>query len=492
MKSIKATLIAIFLILAIGATVACGAAESPAAAPSTDSMDSATSGSSTSSTTVELAPATQSMPAVEPAAPATDLSASESLAPPEPAAPASMPESAPASDSVTMPSDSVKMVEADVAKEVEVIKEAPAEMAASVEPAMAESAGDAETDSYTEHYENVPSLKAGETDDNQYWSDYLDFVGDFNGFVHRTSLDHRFIITVSDARGTPIPGATVSVSQDQEELASGVTYANGQTIFHPEGQLAGSYTVAVSRDGAEFEKVFTTEDSEWRITLVDEYARPEVLALDVLFLLDATGSMSDEIHQIKATLLSIADQVKSLQNSADLRFGMVAYRDREDDYVTRVYDFDDDISRFSQAVADVEADGGGDTPESLNEALHVALNRPDWRGDDAIKLVFLVADAPPHLDYAQDYDYAEEMVRAREQGIKIFSVASSGLDQQGEYIFRQLAQQTMGKFIFILYGDGMGGLDTPHDVDQFTVNRLDQLIVRLIQEELESTNPQDS
>lgn len=481
MKSIKATLIAIFMIVAIGATLACGAAESPAAAPSTDSMDSATSRSSTSSTTVELAPAPQSMPAAEPAAPPVPMSA-----------PASMPESAPSSDSLTMPSDSVKTVEAEVAKEVEVIKEMSAEVSAEVEPAMAESAGDATTDSHTEYYESVPSLKAGETDDNQYWSEYLDFVGDFNGFVHRTSLDHRFIITVSDARGTPIPGAAVSIRQGQEELASGVTYANGQTIFHPEGQLAGSYTVAVSRDGAEFEKAFTTEDAEWRVTLMDEYPRPEVLALDVLFLLDATGSMSDEIHQIKATLLSIADQVKSLQNSADLRFGMVAYRDREDDYVTRVYDFDDDISRFSQAVADVEADGGGDTPESLNEALHVALNRPDWRGDDAIKLVFLVADAPPHLDYAQDYDYAEEMVRAREQGIKIFSVASSGLDGQGEYIFRQLAQQTMGKFIFILYSDGMGGLDTPHDVDQFTVNRLDQLIVKLIREELESTNPQDS
>ena len=335
-------------------------------------------------------------------------------------------------------------------------------------------------------------LKAGETDDNRYWSDYRDFVADFGGFAHRTPLDHRFIITVSDARGTPIPGATVTIKRDRKELATGVTYANGQTIFHPEGQLAGSYSVTASRDGAEFEKTFSTGDEEWRITLMDEYPRPAVLALDVLFLLDATGSMADEIHQVKATLLSIADQVKSLQNSADLRFGMVAYRDRDDDYITRVYDFDADISRFSQAVADVQADGGGDTPESLNEALHVALNRPDWRGDDAIKLVFLVADAPPHLDYAQDYDYAEEMVRAREQGVKIFSVASSGLDRQGEYIFRQLAQQTMGKFIFILYGDGMGGLDTPHEVDQFTVNSLDRLIVRLIQEELESTNPRDS
>ena len=77
------------------------------------------------------------------------------------------------------------------------------------------------------------------------------------------------------------------------------------------------------------------------------------------------------------------------------------------------------------------------------------------------------------------------MARAREKGIKIFSVASSGLDQQGEYIFRQIAQQTMGNFLFILYQDGpQGKLDTPHSVEQFTVNNLDGLIVRLIEMEL--------
>ena len=71
-------------------------------------------------------------------------------------------------------------------------------------------------------------------------------------------------------------------------------------------------------------------------------------------------------------------------------------------------------------------------------------------GEDAIRLIFLIADAPPHLDYPQDKDYATEMMRAQEKG-KVFSVASSGLDKQGEYIFRQIAQQTMGKFLFILY-----------------------------------------
>ena len=78
-----------------------------------------------------------------------------------------------------------------------------------------------------------------------------------------------------------------------------------------------------------------------------------------------------------------------------------------------------------------------------------------------------------------------EMVRARQKGIKIFSVASSGLDEQGEYVFQQLAQQTMGKFIFILYATGpQETLESPHSVEQYTVDRLDSLIVGLIEDEL--------
>ena len=206
--------------------------------------------------------------------------------------------------------------------------------------------------------------------------------------------------------------------------------------------------------------------------------------LDVLFLLDSTGSMDDEIQQIKVTLASIAKRVSNLPANPDLRFGMVSYRDRDDTYVTRLHDFDRNVERFQQTIRGVRADGGNDYPESLNQALHEAVNDASWR-ENAIRLIFLIADAPPHLDYPQDEDYAADMVRAREKGIKIFSVASSGLDDQGEYIFRQIAQQTMGNFLFILYQSApQGELGTPHSVEQFTVNNLDGLIVRLIEMEL--------
>ena len=217
------------------------------------------------------------------------------------------------------------------------------------------------------------------------------------------------------------------------------------------------------------------------MTLELDQAATEGVPLDILFLLDSTGSMADEIDQIKATLLSISSRISDLPSQPDLRFGMVAYRDRGDAFVTRVYDFEPDPRRFVETIRGVVAHGGDDYPESLNEALHVAVHEPEWRPGDAIRLMFLIADAPPHLDYQDDYSYADDMIEAHRQGIKTFSIASSGLDQQGEYVFRQIAQHTMGRFIFIVYG---AGGTTSHSVSDYTIGRLDDLVVSLVEEEL--------
>ena len=304
--------------------------------------------------------------------------------------------------------------------------------------------------------------------------------------LRSTSLDvsERYIITVVDADGYPVPNATVRIATEEAvDLFEGRTYANGKTVFFPrflpESGGSQAFTIHVDVDGATKSDQFARiEGSDWTVIL-DATVEPSArVPLDLLFLLDATGSMSDEIDQIKSTLLSISSRISDLPSDTDLRFGMVAYRDRGDDFVTRTYHFEPDVQKFLNSIREVRADGGGDEPESLNEALHVAIGEPQWR-PNAVRLVFLIADAPPHLDYAQDYDYAVEMVEANRQGIKIFPIASSGLDAQGEYIFRQIAVHTMGRFLFILYGGS-----TPHSVGQYSVENLDDLVVKLVEAEL--------
>lgn len=334
----------------------------------------------------------------------------------------------------------------------------------------------------------LPALSAGEVNDNERWDEYLLYVREYSGApVHEVDVSERYIITVTDTAGRAVHNARVRVSAATVTLFEGRTYANGQTLFFPlafeASEGAESFVLFVEKDESRRQLEFPRGgERNWDVTLdMEQAAAVEGVPLDILFLLDATGSMGDEIDQIKDSLLSISSRINELPSQPDLRFGMVAYRDRGDEFVTRLYDFEPDAERFLETIRGVVADGGNDWPESLNEALHVAVHDPEWRAGDAIRLMFLIADARPHLDYPDDYSYAVEMIEAHRRGIKIFSIASSGLEPPGEYIFRQIAQHTMGRFIFIVYGEGG---TTPHNVSRYTVQQLDDLVVSLVEEEL--------
>jgi len=186
-------------------------------------------------------------------------------------------------------------------------------------------------------------------------------------------------------------------------------------------------------------------------------------------------------------MLAMSQQIGRLPGQPDVCYGLVAYRDKGDAFLTRTADFTDNLGAFQSALGRLQAGGGGDTPEALNEALAETVHGLAWRRD-AVRLVVLVADAPPHLDYGGP-QYDRDMQAALAKGIKLFPVGASGLDPSGEYVFRQLAQYTAGRFVFLTYRDGADpssgpGSETVHDVRQYSVQTLDKLVVRLVGEEV--------
>ncbi len=345
------------------------------------------------------------------------------------------------------------------------------------------------------------NLNAGEIDDNGQWGDYLQYRSDFiasSGYaIHDLNIENRQLITVTDEQGLPVIGARVLVYEDKNLLAESQTYANGETAFFPkawrDGQEAQQYRVVVQKENKAVE--FTIDpkvDTSWQVKLDTAKATTQI-PLDILFLLDTTGSMGDEIAQLQNNILHISEQVNQLQNNSDVHYGLVMYRDRGSDYTTQVNNFVSNVNDFQAQLNAVRASGGGDNPESLNEGLHEAVQGVSWRGDNAIKLIFLVADAPPHLDYDNDYDYAQEMAAAAWHGIKIYPIASSGLTSDGEYIFRQIAQYTLGHFLFLTYQQGTSGAAGTDRADlqagnggNYTVDQLDELVEKLIAEEASS------
>jgi Mg-chelatase subunit ChlD len=349
------------------------------------------------------------------------------------------------------------------------------------------------------------SLQAGEIDDNADFGAYLQYRLDFQRFlggtivVHDVEISERHTIRVTGSDGLPVLGAEVLVYDGQSLVTALRTPATGVVYFFPRAYPAhagaDAYTVMVSKDrsNTEFRLTRGNTDAVWDVQLDTQQARQQV-QLDVLFLIDSTGSMSPQIEQLKENMLSISAQIEALPSSPDTQFGMVTYRDRGDAFVTEVFNFTSNVRKFQNELDKVFAAGGGDTPESMNEGLHRAVADVDWRVEDTVSLIILVADAPPHLDYAQDYDYAQEMQNAAELGIKIFPIMAdtgvTGFDRdQAEYVFRQLSQFTGGHFIFVTSKEtpkstGEEGTDLSVQEEAYSVENLDALVVRLIQQEL--------
>jgi hypothetical protein len=166
---------------------------------------------------------------------------------------------------------------------------------------------------------------------------------------------------------------------------------------------------------------------------------------------------------------------------------MTLYRDSADSFLSSTFDFTGDVSSFRAALSKVIADGGDDYPEALEEGLAEALSAPSWRDPSTtVQLVFLVADAPPHIDRQVDTTYPDSIASAARRGLKIFSVASSESDDQAEAVFRQLSQATGGRFVFLTYGAGGAATGANTDIGRTDYEELalDDLVVRLVTEEL--------
>jgi Mg-chelatase subunit ChlD len=271
------------------------------------------------------------------------------------------------------------------------------------------------------------------------------------------------------------------------------TDAHGRAWLHPSavGASARFMEVQVTAQGSRGTAILQRGQKD-RLQVVLGDAEPAKPQLDIAFLIDATGSMADEIDKLKRSMRAVADDIAHLPSRPDVCYALVAYRDRGDAFFVRGADFTNDLGAFQSQLAQLQAGGGGDKPEALNEALHTAVHRLSWRGDGTARMVLLVADAMPHLDYGQPPhapQYDHDAIAAAARGIKLFAVGASGLEPEGEYIFRQAAQYTGGRFVFLTYADAHRpssgpGRETVHDVKNYSVETLDKLIVRLVREEM--------
>ena len=205
----------------------------------------------------------------------------------------------------------------------------------------------------------------------------------------------------------------------------------------------------------------------------DTFAAEKTIAqprMEVVFVLDTTGSMSGMIAGAKQKVWAIANKLKSAQPTPEIRFGLVGYRDRGDAYVTKVFGLTGNLDEVYPHLYGFEANGGGDEPESGNEALYKAVRDLQWStSPDVLRVIFLVGDARPHMDYQDDVKYQVTCRLANEKGILINALQCGRLDGT-EAVWRDIAGKTNGSYAAILQDGGSIKIETPYDQEIIRLN----------------------
>ena len=196
--------------------------------------------------------------------------------------------------------------------------------------------------------------------------------------------------------------------------------------------------------------------------------------LEMVFVLDTTGSMGGLIEGAKQRVWGIVNEVMQTESRPDVRVGLVAYRDRGDVYVTQVVPLTNDLDQVYSALMSYQAGGGGDTPEDVRRALFDGVTHVGWspKVDRVAQILFLVGDAPPHDNYADVPDTRSTASKASQNGIVINTIQCGRIPGTKE-VWEAIAQRGNGQYFAIAEDGGVETISTPYD------NQLSQLAMKL-------------
>ncbi len=337
-------------------------------------------------------------------------------------------------------------------------------------------------------------LTGGEWNDNDNWHDWISLYQtheDWNIYrdLWQVDIDVRHEVTVT-AYGEPLEGAKV-VQRDcgTNGVYSAVTDNEGKAyLFFPKcgDDMEHSIEVIYGEVRVLIENVDTTSSGSYTADLTEALGQNEIdsgRSLDLMLMVDTTGSMWDELEYIQAELEDVIKRVQSDNANVPVRVSVNFYRDEGDDYVIREFPFNDNIEAVLSDLRAQSADGGGDTPEAVHTALDSAVKGHEWR-ENSTKLMFFVLDAPPHED-AQIIDEVNNCIEiAAAKGVRVIPVASSGIDKATEYLLRTMAFRTGGTYTFLTDHSGIGGSHIEPTIGNYEVEKLNDMMVRIINDYL--------
>lgn len=386
------------------------------------------------------------------------------------------------------------------------------------EPKPAEGAGDSKDDSGTESTDEEPSkpiedrgddeggdnpqvdpgkkpqagqLTAGEWNDLDHWDWWLKLMNrqKWSQYPHEWGFStYEKLTVIAKSDNEPAVDAKVTVFDAQGDVVwTARTNNRGEAVLFArlfadnETQDGETYSVKVvsgQYSGTE-EDVQIPRSGPLTVELSSVQPRPDLL--DVMFVVDTTGSMADELNYLEAELKNVVNRVKSHNdNELTVRLSSNFYRDEQDEYTVRSFPFTEDVDKVVDQIGRQEADGGGDYEEAVEKGLDDAINDHEWSEEARARLLFLVLDAPPHRTENIAAKIRKLSSQAAKQGIRIIPVASSGVDKNTEFLMRTLAIVTGGTYVFLTDHSGIGGSHIEATVGDYEVQFLNDALVDIV------------
>ncbi|WP_367391500.1 carboxypeptidase-like regulatory domain-containing protein [Lewinella sp. LCG006] len=331
-------------------------------------------------------------------------------------------------------------------------------------------------------------LTAGEINDFSKWDMWADISKEDLGQYRsqwQQFADHRYTLQLTTPSGAAVVNAIATLEDGQgNALWQARTDAQGRAelwahYFRDVDNPANELTILINYEGQKKRIAKAKPFNEGiNFETIRTDCREEAM-VDIAFVVDATGSMGDEISYLQAELLDVIRRVREGLPGVDLQLGSVFYRDQGEEYLTRVQAFTKESKTAVSFVEQQQAQGGGDYPEAVEAALESALDSLQWRDAASTRLLFLVLDAPPHQEEENIKRMQVAITKAAQRGIQIIPVSCSGVDKNTEFLLRSMALATNGTYTFITDHSGIGNSHIEPSTDSYEVEYLNDVLARL-------------
>lgn len=328
-------------------------------------------------------------------------------------------------------------------------------------------------------------VTAGEWNDLDNWAFYQKTLmkEPFKGFPDDWQMytNHRIAVALT-AKNKPAANATVTLFRNDTPIWTAKTDNLGRAelwvgAFQKEKEL--NPTLLRLKVNEQWVSTATISETQVNRIALDETLPSPTNQVQIAFMVDATGSMGDELEFLKMDLKKVINEVQKTNNQLKISTATVFYRDEGDEYVVKHSPFTEDINQTTEFISQQRADGGGDFPEAVDKAL-VQLNQLQWQPEARTRIAFLVLDAPPHNKPAVISSIQYSVKTAAASGIKLIPVVASGIDKTTEFLMRFIAMYTNGTYVFITDHSGIGYKHLEPSVGEYKVEKLSDLMVRLI------------